>query len=101
MAQSEDVNRQVIAKMKFPAYWTGKKIFLIELGYSLYVAGDINNGNITVKEIMDLLGVMFNIDLGDYYRGYITMKNRKKDRTLYLKILIEKLLKRMEEDDEK
>ena len=101
LAQSEDVNRQVIAKMKFPAHWTGKKIFLIELGYSLYVAGDINNGNITVKEIMDLLGVMFNIDLGDYYRGYITMKNRKKDRTLYLKILIEKLLKRMEKYDEK
>lgn len=44
---------------------------------------------------------MFNIDLGDYYRGYITLKNRKKDRTLYLKTLIEKLLKRMEEDDEK
>lgn len=50
---------------------------------------------------MNLLGAMFNIDLGDYYRGYITLKNRKKDRTLYLKTLIEKLLKRMEEDDEK
>lgn len=87
--------------MAFPANWTGNKIFLIELGYSLYVAGDINNGNITVKEIMNLLGTMFNIDLGDYYRGYIALRNRKKDRTLYLKTLIEKLLKRMDEDDEK
>lgn len=101
LVQSEDIDRQVIARMKFSANWTGKKNFLIELGYSLYVVGNINNGNITVKEIMDLLGVMFNIDLGDYYRGYITMKNRKKDRTLFGKILIEKLLKRMEEDDEK
>lgn len=99
--QSEDRSKQVIPKMAFPANWTGNKIFLIELGYSLYVAGDINNGNITVKEIMTLLGTMFNIDLGDYYRGYIALRNRKKDRTLYLKTLIEKLLKRMDEDDEK
>ena len=99
--QSEAINKQAITKIPYPANWTSNKIFLIELGYALYVAGDINNGNITVKEIMNLLGAMFNIDLGDYYRGYITLKNRKKDRTLYLKTLIEKLLKRMEEDDEK
>ena len=101
LGQSEAINKQAISKIPYPANWTSNKIFLIELGYALYVAGDINNGNITVKEIMDLLGAMFNIDLGDYYRGYITLKNRKKDRTLYLKTLIEKLLKRMEEDDEK
>lgn len=101
LGQSEAINKQAITKIPYPANWTSNKIFLIELGYALYVAGDINNGNITVKEIMDLLGAIFNIDLGDYYRGYITLKNRKKDRTLYLKTLIEKLLKRMEEDDEK
>ena len=101
LGQSEAINKQAITKIPYPANWTSNKIFLIELGSALYVAGDINNGNITVKEIMNLLGAMFNIDLGDYYRGYITLKNRKKDRTLYLKTLIEKLLKRMEEDDEK
>ena len=101
LGQSEAINKQAITKIPYPANWTSNKIFLIELGYALYVAGDINNGNITVKEIMNLLGAMFNIDLGDYYRGYITLKNRKKDRTLYLKTLIEKPLKRMEEDDEK
>ena len=101
LGQSEAINKQAITKIPYPANWTSNKIFLIELGYALYVAGDINNGNITVKEIMNLLGAMFNIDLGDYYRGYITLKNRKKDRTLYLKTVIEKLLKRMEEDDEK
>lgn len=101
LGQSEAINKQAITKIPYPANWTSNKIFLIELGYALYVAGDINNGNITVKEIMNLLGAMFNIDLGDYYCGYITLKNRKKDRTLYLKTLIEKLLKRMEEDDEK
>ena len=85
LGQSEAINKQAITKIPYPANWTSNKIFLIELGYALYVAGDINNGNITVKEIMNLLGAMFNIDLGDYYRGYITLKNRKKDRTLYLK----------------
>ena len=87
LGQSEAINKQAITKIPYPANWTSNKIFLIELGYALYVAGDINNGNITVKEIMNLLGAMFNIDLGDYYRGYITLKNRKKDRTLYLMIV--------------
>lgn len=81
--------------------WTGQKNALIELGYSLFASGDIDNGNIDVKEVMDTLGEAFNVDLGEYYRTYIALRGRKKDRTAYLNTLIEKLKKKMDDDDSK
>lgn len=84
---------------KSPMRFTGKKIALVELGYALANSGDINNGRIEIKEMMDFLGAIFNVDLGDYYRTYIAIKDRKKDRTVYLNKLIEMLENKMDEDD--
>lgn len=81
--------------------WTGQKNALIELGYALYASGDIDYGNIDVKEVMDTLGEAFNVDLGEYYRTYIALRGRKRDRTAYLNSLVEKLKKKMDEDDSK
>lgn len=75
-------------------------MFLIELGYSLVTSGDINNGNVEIKEMMKFLSSVFQVDLGDYYAAYIAMKERK-DRTAYLHHLIDSLTKRMNEDDMK
>ncbi len=83
--------------LKYPFRFTGKKVFLIELGYALVSAGDINNGNVEIKEMMKFLGTVFQVDLGDYYASYIAMKERK-DRTAYLHHLIDGLIKRMNED---
>lgn len=83
---------------KYPFRFTGKKVFLIELGYALVSSGDINNGNVEIKEMMNFLGKVFHINLGDYYASYIAMKERK-DRTAYLHHLIDNLVKRMNEDD--
>ena len=87
--------------LKYPFRFTGKKVFLIELGYSLVSSGDINNGNVEIKEMMNFLGTVFQMELGDYYAAYIAMKERKKDRTAYLSRLQESLVKRMDEDDSK
>ena len=86
---------------KCPFRFTGKKVFLIELGYSLVSSGDINNGNVEIKEIMNFLGTVFQVELGDYYAAYIAMKERKKDRTADLTRLQDCLIKRMDEDDSK
>lgn len=86
--------------LKYPLRFTGKKVSLIELGYSLVSSGDINNGNVEIKEMMTFLSTIFHIDLGDYYASYIAMKERK-NRTAYLHCLIENLIKRMNEDDMK
>lgn len=85
---------------KSPFRFTGKKVFLIELGYSLASSGDFNNGNIEIKEMMNFLSSVFHTDLGDYYATYIAMKERK-DRTAYLHHLIDSLIKRMNDDDMK
>ena len=86
--------------LKYPFRFTGKKVFLIELGYSLVTSGDINNDNVEIKEMMKFLSSVFQVDLGDYYAAYIAMKERK-DRTAYLHHLIDSLTKRMNEDDMK
>ena len=99
------VDKQVIiAKSRsflpeHPFRWTATKIAAIELGYAIYAAGVLNNGQADIKEIMTFMEASFQIDLGDYYRTYITMKDRKKDRTSFLNSLIKSLLKKMDEDD--
>ena len=40
---------------KIPVRFTGKKSALIELGYALASSGDINHGNIEIKELMNYL----------------------------------------------
>lgn len=85
-------------RTKIPINFTGKKAALIEIGYALASSGDINYGNIEIKEFMNYLSFVFNIDLGGYYDAYIAMKERK-DRTSYLNKLIDSLTKRMNEDD--
>lgn len=82
-----------------PFQWTGTKIAAIELGYAIYAAGVLNNGNAGIKEIMTYIEASFKIDLGDYYRTYLTMRERKKDKTSFLTTLINKLLRKMDEDD--
>ena len=82
-----------------PFRWTGTKIAAIELGYAIYAAGVLNNGNADIKEIMTYIEASFKIDLGDYYRTYLTIRERKRDRTAFLNSLIEKLLRKMDEND--
>lgn len=82
-----------------PFKWTGTKVAAIELGYAIYAAGVLNNGNADIKEIMTYIEASFKIDLGDYYRAYLTMRGRKRDRTSFLNSLIEKLLRKMKDDD--
>lgn len=82
-----------------PFRWTGTKVAAIELGYAIYAAGVLNNGNADIKEIMTYIEASFKIDLGDYYRAYLTIRERKRDRTAFLNSLIEKLLRKMDEND--
>ena len=82
-----------------PFRWTASKVAAIELGYAIYAAGVLNNGNADIKEIMTYLEASFKIDLGNYYRTYLTMRERQKDKTSFLTNLIDKLLRKMDEDD--
>lgn len=90
-------NRELLPEINLQ--WTGSKAAATELGYAIQNSGVLNHGNVDIKEIMNFLEISFDIDLGDYYRTYIALKSRKKDRTPFLNKLIESLIRRMENDD--
>lgn len=101
----QSIDRQVIIDKSRvslpdnPFRWTAPKVAAIELGYSIYAAAVLNNGNADIKEIMTCMEAFFKIDLGDYYRTYLSMRERKRDRTPFLNSLIQMLLRKMDEDD--
>lgn len=81
--------------------WTGSKVAAVEFGYALHASPVINRGQTDIKDIMTFIETHFNIDLGDYYRTYITIRGRKKDRTSFLNSLIDCFIKKMDDDDKK
>lgn len=78
--------------------WTGPLVALTEYGYGFEASEYVNNGKAEIQEIMTGLEILFNVDLGKYYRAYTSMRERE-ERTKYLKIMIERLEKRMDEND--
>lgn len=80
--------------------WSSDKINLVEVGYSLYASGVINDGEASLKEIMEGLCICFNIEINDIYRDYQAIRDRKNiDRTPFISHIGEKLLKKIEHDD--
>ncbi|TXK36450.1 tetracycline regulation of excision, RteC [Pontibacter qinzhouensis] len=80
--------------------WTGSKVHLIELAYALYESGQINNGSIHLNELVTQLESIFRVRLGNVYRTFQEMRQRKKDsRTKFLDLMREKLEYRMDELD--
>lgn len=82
-------------------HWTDKKTAAVELIYAIQAAGSVDNGQIDIIELANLFEIVFHIDLGDVYRLFINMRERKNSRTVYLDYLKEKVLKRMDETDGK
>lgn len=68
--------------------WSFNKIDLIELAYALYHSKAINDGDISVKCIVEAFEQLFNIDLGKYYRAYTDITRRKVIRSKFLRSLI-------------
>ena len=80
--------------------WTGSKVSLIELIYSLQTAGVINNGTADIKLLTDFFERVFQLDLGNVYNVFQEMRIRKKNRSSFLDQLKERLIQRMNEADE-
>lgn len=80
--------------------WTGSKVELIELIYALHTEGVLNNGASGLKEITSFFESTFEIDLGQFHRVFLEIRNRKSERTKFLNTLKNKLITRMDEADE-
>ena len=62
---------------KSAVYWTGTKVSLIELLYALNAAGVLNHGQLELNATVDFFEKMFNVDLGQYHRSFLELRERK------------------------
>ncbi|WP_432221912.1 RteC domain-containing protein [Flavobacterium sp. TMP13] len=80
--------------------WTGSKVELIEIIYALHTEGVFNNGKSSLKEVVSYFESAFDIDLGQFHRVFIEIRNRKMEKTKFINTLKNKLINRMDEADE-
>ena len=80
--------------------WTASKVSLTEMIYAFHTKGVFNNGAAELKDIASYFEEIFHIDLGQYRRTFLEIRNRKSDKTKFINALEEELLIRMEETDE-
>lgn len=64
--------------------WTASKTDLIELIYALQTSGAIEDGMEPMKVMASACEKIFNTNLGNFYRTYLEIKERKNDRTKFL-----------------
>ena len=81
--------------------WTENKSSLIELIYALHNNKAFNDGKVDLVDIAKHFEATFDIELGDIYRVFNEIKNRKINKTKFLDSLSENLNKRCEEQDYK
>lgn len=56
--------------------WTDTQAGLVEIIYAIHAKGCINDGNATIKAIVETLEAVFNINISDYRRTFQDIKNR-------------------------
>jgi hypothetical protein len=82
--------------------WTGTKVNFVEFVYAIYGIGCINNGNISLKKLFFYMCKIFNIEVNDYARIFMDIKNRTKDdRTKLLDLMKQSLIYMMEKADQR
>jgi hypothetical protein len=79
--------------------WTGSKTDLIELIYALQAAGVFNRSSADIKEIASYFESMFAVSLGNWYRVYQEIRQRKSSQVKFIEQLRNFLLKKIEEKD--
>jgi hypothetical protein len=96
-----DSSHKINIESKSQLSWTDSKTALVELLYALHQQGSFNNGKADIKEIADYLEAVFNIDLGDVYRTWFSIRSRKVELTTYLDSLKATLQKKIEQEGDK
>ncbi len=86
-------------KKKGRSFWTDTKAALIELAYAIHSRGCVNHGKGDIKVLISDLEILFNVQVGNFYRTMQNMRIRKKTRTPFLDNLKESLENWMDDTD--
>lgn len=85
-----------------PVLWTDDAIHLIELLYACHELRLFNDGEITLKQVVEYVCGALGVDVKNASSYYARMRRRKgDDRTYFIDRLREALLRKMDTDDEK
>ncbi len=95
--QTEVPNKKNLSSLR----WTGKTMDLIEMAMSVHESGSVNDGEITVKAVVNFFCESFGVNPGNFSASYGVMRSRANSRTLFLDKLKRVFEKKMERDDEK
>lgn len=83
-----------------PLQWTASKAALIELIYALHASEALNKGGADLKHLATGLEALFQVNLGNYYRAFQEIRQRKINRTSFLDQMKQKFIQRMDAMDE-
>jgi hypothetical protein len=80
--------------------WTGKPIELVELVYALHETKSFNDGNVFLKDLFEIFCKMFDVEIKDFSRSFIDIKNRTDEkRTVFLDKLKKAFLQKLFRSD--
>ncbi len=80
--------------------WTGTPTELVEMAYSLYASGRVNNGNVDIIEVVQGLEDLLNTKVDDPYGTFSEIRGRKYSFSIFLDSLKESLLKYIKDLDD-
>ncbi|PWS33335.1 RteC domain-containing protein [Pedobacter paludis] len=80
--------------------WTGEVINLVELGYGLWLSGQLDSGKAGLMEIFRWLEQSFGLEIGIPANRFREIRRRKRiSRTHFMELCQARLLEYMDEDD--
>ena len=80
--------------------WTGEAVNMVELVYGVYETGQVNGGKISLSELMDFFGQVFQVNISGYFKRFADIKRRKSmSKTRYLDEMQQLVAKRIEDSD--
>ncbi|SDF70343.1 RteC protein [Mucilaginibacter pineti] len=91
---------QPLASRKFSVdlKWTGDSINLVEVAYGIWLTGQVNHGNATITEIIELLEEAFHVKIGRPFRRWTEIAQRKMvSPTKYIDHCKAEILKRIDD----
>lgn len=81
--------------------WTGETVNLVELAYGLQLTGQLNDGKATIAEIIEWLELQLNADVGNAYRRWHAISNRKRvTATKFIDQMRDAIIKRLYDDND-
>lgn len=80
--------------------WTGEAVNMVELVYGVHETGQVNGGKISLSELMDFFGQVFQVNISGYFKRFADIKRRKSmSKTRYLDEMQQLVSKRIEDSD--